>query len=94
MAINPIMDLSERSVALAGQAVSNVLDRVGMLDTRDHHIAGILLIDELRRLGFSLVRPRPLRAITVVDAPAQARAMWEDPDATLELPALLMKQAE
>ena len=95
MANQPIMDLSERSVALAGQAFSNVYDLLNREHTRDHHIAGILLIQELHRVGLSLTRPRPLRLLVptlpVVNAHMQALSLWDDPDleATVELPHLI-----
>lgn len=98
MTPHPIIDLSERSVALAGLAFSNVFDRINRDATRDHHIAGLWLIEELRRQGLSLTRPRPLLSldtekmfpVLAVDAYARALAMWEteDPDPTIPLPAL------
>lgn len=92
--VNITVDLSERAIALAGQAFSNVYDRMNREEIRDHHIAGILLIDELRRLGMSITHPRPLLVIPtlpVINAPAHARSLWEEPDLeqTLEMVAPL-----
>lgn len=85
----PTIDLSSQSISLAGLAFDEVLARINLNDTRDHHVAGILLLDALRRQGLSVTRPVRLLVLPVVDAPAHARRMWDDDpnEITQELPA-------
>lgn len=103
----PIIDLSERSISLAGLAFSNVFDHIQRDAIRDHHVAGVMLLDEMQRLGLSVTRPRAMLSLDterlfgqrnihdeatvslpVIDVYERTLRMWEDPEATLELPVL------
>ena len=107
---NPIIDLSERSISLAGLAFSNVYDHIQRDAIRDHHVAGVMLLGEMQRLGLSVTRPRqflsidterlfnrrdePTVPLPIIDVYERTLRMWEDPEATLELPILALVEVK
>lgn len=70
------MELSNSIVTLVGMSFRNALDNSTVHTLSNRHTCGLLLIEELRRYGFTLSHGRKVLPLPVVNARAQALALF------------------
>lgn len=78
---------SSTSITLIGHAFLQVLSTASMRDLDSPHVTGEMLIEQLRREGFTVTDLDPTEQLPIIDAPLAARVHHELSCDTLELEA-------